>query len=77
MIDNPNENEYGPGEKSSEIGIMIPISELIELLTKVTEEHSECYLKKCPYCNSPVVFYKDDWYFCQNHNFVKLTGEDI
>lgn len=72
---NPYESEYGPGEKFTEIGGLVPISEIRELLAKIKEEHSEHYLKKCPHCENSIMFYRDDWYFCPQHNFVKL--EDL
>jgi len=68
---NPYESEFGP-EHMEEFSVNIPISDLIEKLNKIRDSHSEHYLKKCPHCNEPVIFYKDDWFFCQKHNFVKL-----
>ena len=71
---NPNESDFGPGEKS-EFSVMIPVSEIVELLTRANKTHEE-NLKKCPYCNHSVIYYKDDWYFCSQHNFVKLGDDD-
>ena len=68
---NPYESDHGPSEKP-EFSVMIPVSEIVDALRKEKEEHSEDYLKKCPHCLNPVVFYKDNWYFCQQHSFVQI-----
>jgi hypothetical protein len=70
---NPYESNFGPGDRG-ELSIEIPLSEIIAMLTKAKEEHPEEYLKDCPYCGNKVIFYKDDWLFCQQHMFVKLGG---
>jgi hypothetical protein len=70
---NPYESEFGPGDRG-ELIVEIPISEIIEALDKAKSEHSDEFLKDCPYCGKKVIFYKDSWYFCQSHMFVKLEG---
>jgi len=76
MIDkfNPYESDFGPGDKG-ELLIEIPISEIVAMLNKAKEEHSVDYLKDCPRCGEKVVFYKDGWYFCQQHMFIKMGVE--
>jgi len=68
---NPYEGDFCPGDKG-ELIVLVPISEIIEILNKAKEDLSEEYLKDCPYCGKKIVLYKDDWFFCQQHMFIKL-----
>ena len=74
------ENQYGPSESEKEFILEVPVSEIVEILRKNLKTNKDIMedkdAKRCPYCNSIVSFYKDDWYFCNKDYFVKLKVEE-